>query len=258
MEFNNFLFEVKDGIAYFSVNRPEVLNALNKESWEEIDKFADLLNTDDSIKLAIITGTGEKSFVSGADINFLKARTSITALGGLAQNALQKLENSPKPVIAAVNGYAFGGGCELALACDIRIASENARFALPELSLGILPGAGGTQRLAKLIGQGRAKEMILTSRRITAEEALSYGLVTKVVPLSGLIAEAESTAKTILSKGPVAVNLAKKCVNAALSTDATAGSLLELLSFSVLISSEDRMEGVNSFLEKRTPRFQGK
>jgi len=258
MKFKNFLLSIENGIAVLTVNRPEALNALNEESWKEIDRFGDMLEQDDQIKLAIITGSGEKAFVSGADINFLKARTSVLALEGLATNALAKIERSSKATIAAVNGYAFGGGCELALACDIRIASENAQFALPELGLGILPGAGGTQRLTKLVGLGRAKEMILTSRRIKVEEALQYGLVTQVVSLEKLIETAQEIAKKILSKGPVAVKLAKKCMAAAVSTDQDAGMLLELLSYSVLISSEDRMEGVNSFLEKRPANFQGK
>jgi len=258
MKFKNFLLSIENGVAVLTVNRPEALNALNEESWKEIDRFGDMLEQDDKIKLAIITGSGEKAFVSGADINFLKARTSVLALEGLATNALAKIERSSKATIAAVNGYAFGGGCELALACDIRIASENAQFALPELGLGILPGAGGTQRLTKLVGLGRAKEMILTSRRIKVEEALQYGLVTQVVSLEKLIETAQEIAKKILSKGPVAVKLAKKCMAAAVSTDQDAGMLLELLSYSVLISSEDRMEGVNSFLEKRPANFQGK
>jgi enoyl-CoA hydratase len=176
----------------------------------------------------------------------------------LGSNVLVKLEKSSKPIIAAVNGFAFGGGCELALACDIRIASENASFALPELNLGILPGAGGTQRLSKIIGLGRAKEIILTGRSITAEEALRYGLVSKVAPLDKLMESAQETARMILAKGPLAVRLAKKCISASLSTDQDAGMFMELLSIGVLFSSEDRMEGVNAFLEKRRPKFQGK
>lgn len=258
MEFQNFILQVEDGIGTFTVNRPDVLNALNEESWKEIGLFADYLEQADDINVAIITGSGEKAFVSGADINFLKQRTSVTALGGLATGVLRKIENSSKPIIAAVNGYAFGGGCELALACDIRIASENARFALPELALGILPGGGGTQRLSKLIGLGRAKEMILTGRRIKADEALHYGLVTAVYPPEQLAQEAHQIAKTILSKGPVAVQLAKKCITASLSTDQETGLLLELLSYSVLVSTEDRIEGVDAFLEKRPSKFQGK
>lgn len=258
MTFNNFLLDVKDGIALFTVNRPDVLNALNEESWKEIGQFADYLEQEETIQVAIITGCGEKAFVSGADINFLKQRTSVSALGGLATGVLRKIENCAKPIIAAVNGYAFGGGCELAIACDIRLASENARFGLPELALGILPGGGGTQRLSKLVGLGRAKEMILTGRRIKPEEALQYGLVTSVHPAGELLEAAYTTARTICAKGPVAVQLAKKCIAASMSTDQEAGMLLELLSYSVLVSTEDKAEGVDSFLEKRPAEFKGK
>lgn len=256
--YNNFKLRIENGIALLVVNRPDYMNALNEDCWKEIAHFSNLLDQRDDIKLAIITGEGEKAFVSGADINFLKKRTSITALQGLASSALMKFECSAKPIIAAINGYAFGGGFELAMACDIRIASENALFALPELGLGILPGGGGTQRLAKLIGLGRAKEMIFTGRRVKAEEALQYGIVSQVVPFKDLMNEAYNMANIILSKGPISLRLAKKCINASLSADQEAGMLLELLSFSVLISSEDRMEGINAFLEKRPAKFEGK
>lgn len=257
MEFENFILEIQDGIAIFKINRPEVHNALNYQCWQEISAFADLLNKDDSIKLAIITGEGRKAFIAGADIGMIKERTIVSALQGTAQEALCKLENCVKPTIAAINGYAFGGGCEVTLACDIRISSENARFSLPELSLGILPGGGGTQRLARLIGPGRAKEMILTGRAVTAQEALQYGLVTKVVVLDELIDECVNTAKMILSKSPLAVRLTKKLINQALSTDMDAGMLMELLSYTVLVASEDKEEGVNAFFEKRPPDFKG-
>lgn len=257
MEFKHFTLEVKDGIAVFKINRPQVRNALNDQCWREISSFADLLNKDDGIKLAIITGEGEKAFIAGADIGMIKERTMVSALQGTAQEAMRKLENCVKPTIAAVNGYAFGGGCEVTLACDIRISSENARFSLPELSLGILPGGGGTQRLVRLIGLGRAKEMILTGRAITAQEALQYGLVTKVVALEALMDECVDTAKTILSKGPLAVRLAKRIVNQALSADMDTGMLMELLSYTVLVASEDKEEGVNAFFEKRPADFKG-
>jgi enoyl-CoA hydratase len=195
--------------------------------------------------------------VAGADIGALKGRTMVGVLGGVAQGVLRKLAACEKPVIAAVNGLALGGGCELAMACDIRIASENAKFGLPELGLGIIPGAGGTQRLAKLVGLGRAKEMVLTGRAIGAQEALQYGLVTQVVTMSELKQAVMDTAMAIMSKGPLAVRLAKKAVAASLSTDEESGMLLELLSYAVAIASEDRVEGMTAFLEKRAPDFKG-
>ena len=258
MKFNNFVLEVRDGIAVFKINRPDALNALNSECWLEIGDFADLCNSDESIKVAIITGEGQKAFIAGADINMIKDRTMVTALQGTAQRILRKLENCIKPTIAAVNGYAFGGGCEVALACDIRLASHNARFSFPELSLGILPGGGGTQRLAKIIGLGRAKEMILTGRVVSAEEALGYGLVTKITTQHELMNECFSNAYSILDKGPLAVRLAKSVINMAMSTDQDAGMLLELLSYSILAGSEDKTEGVSAFFEKRHAIFKGK
>lgn len=258
MEFNHFLYEVRDGIAVFTVNRPEVRNALNTECWEEIGRFADHINTDDSVRLAIITGAGEKAFVAGADIKSLKERTMVSVLTGAAQGVLRRLAACEKPVIAAINGVAFGGGCELAMACDIRIAAQHVKMGLPELGLGIIPGAGGTQRLARLVGLGRAKEMILTGRAVTADEALQIGLVTKVVPAEELMDAALETAGMILSKGPLAVRLAKKAIAASMSTDEESGMQLELLSYAVAMASDDRTEGATAFLEKRPPQFKGK
>lgn len=258
MEFKYFLYEVINGVAVFTVNRPEVRNALNTECWEEIGRFADHINAAEDVKLAVITGAGEKAFVAGADINSLKERTMVSVLGGMVQGVLRRLSACEKPVIAAINGAAFGGGCELAMACDIRIAAENAKFGLPELGLGVIPGAGGTQRLARLIGLGRAKEMILTGRQVTAQEAFQMGLVTQVVPSAVLMDAVMETAGTILSKGPLAVRLAKKVVDISLSTDDESGMLLELLSYAVAIASEDRLEGAAAFLEKRPPDFRGK
>lgn len=258
MELKNFLYEVKDSIAVLTVNRPEVRNALNTACWEEIGTFVQEIERDEAVRLAIITGAGEKAFVSGADINSLKERTMISVLSGSAQGVLRKLAACEKPVIAAINGVAFGGGCELAMACDIRIAAEHVKMGLPELGLGVIPGAGGTQRLAKLVGLGRAKEIILTGRAITAQEALSIGLVNKVSPKGELMNTVYETAEQILSKGPLAVRLAKKAIAASLSADEESGMLLELLSYAVAMGSEDRTEGATAFLEKRPPQFQGK
>lgn len=258
MEYRNFKLKIDSGVAVFTIDRQAVRNALNEDCWKELDHFIDYAEHDEAIRLIVITGAGEKAFIAGADVNMIKSRTSVSALEGLAQGVLKKLENCGKPSIAAVNGYAFGGGCEVALACDIRIASPNARFGLPELGLGILPGSGGTQRLAKLIGLGRAKEMILTGRAITAEEALQYGLVTKVVDQDRLMEAITEEAKAILSKGPLAVRLAKRIINASMSTDQDAGMLLELLSYSILVGSADKTEGVDAFLQKRTANFTGR
>ena len=257
MSNQNFSVVHKDGIATLTINRPQVHNAMNAECWQELGTILDELEQDSKTKALIITGAGEKAFISGADINFLKTRTSITALEGLAQKTLTKLSMLNKPTIAAVNGVAFGAGCELALACDIRIASETAKFGLPEVGLGILPGAGGTQRLVRVVGQGRALEMILTGRPIKAQAALDWGLVTHVVPAAELMNTAKELAELIMQKAPLAVCLAKKAVAAAQSMDIDHGLYLELLSYSVLISSQDKQEGVDAFLSKRPPQFRG-
>jgi len=258
MKFDNFLYSESDGVAVLTVNRPEVRNALNMECWQEIGGFAEHISAADEVKLAIITGAGDKAFAAGADINALKERTMLGALSGLAQRALCKLSSCEKPTIAAVNGMAFGGGCELAMACDIRIAAESAKFGLPELGLGIIPGAGGTQRLSKLVGLGRAKEIILTGRAVSAQEAYQIGLVTQVVSSDALLETAMETAAGILSKGPLAVRLAKMAVDASMSSDVQSGMLLELYSYAIAIASEDRHEGVAAFLEKRLPEFLGR
>lgn len=256
--YKNFTIEVSNGKALFQVNRPEVRNALNAECWVEIDRFADEINHNPEIRIAIITGVGEKAFVAGADLTMLRDRTPVEALAGVAQKALTKLENSNKPVIAAVNGYAFGGGCELALACDIRVASHNAIFGLPEVGLGILPGAGGTQRLARLIGLGRAKDVILAGRTFSGEEAAQIGLAYKSVPLPDLMSTVNEIADAMISKGPLALQITKQMITASLSSDINTGLLLELMGYSVLIGSEDKKEGVTAFFEKRKPQFQGK
>lgn len=256
--YKNFLFSIENNIALFQINRPDVRNALNLECWQEISQFIDDINSNDDVRVAIITGVGEKAFAAGADINMLKERSFVDALSGSAQSTLTKLENSQKPIIAAVNGYAFGGGCELALACDIRVVSHNAIFGLPELSLGILPGAGGTQRLAKLVGLGRAKDVILAGRTFSGEEAVNIGLAYKAVPQEELINAATDIAKNILAKGPLALRLTKQIINASMSTDTNAGLLLELLGYSLLVGSEDKREGIDAFFEKRKPNFNGR
>ena len=259
MELQNFKLEINEkGVAVFTSNRPEKMNALNDVSWKEITEFFTWANTADEVKVVIVTGAGDKAFIAGADLGSLKTKTSIQALGGGGQRALDAIAHCYKPVIAAVNGYAFGGGCELSLACDFRVCSENAMFALPEVGLGLLPGAGGTQRLSRLIGMGRAKDVILLGRKIGGPEAAQIGLATKCVPQAELMAEAEKMAEKLMAKGPVAVRVAKRVVEASMSTGEDVGQLLEMLALSSLFSTEDKLEGVTAFLEKRSPEYKGK
>ncbi|CAL8899339.1 3-hydroxybutyryl-CoA dehydratase [Kocuria varians] len=247
--------EVTDGIALVTVNRPEVRNAINATVLQALTRTLADLEHDDAVQVLIFTGAGDKAFVAGADINELAVRTPKDGLKATMQGVYEKVEQFPKPTIAAVNGYAFGGGHELALACDIRVASTNAQFALPETGLGIMPAAGGTQRLAKLVGVGRATEIILTGRRVKAEDALAMGLVTQVVAPTDLLDTARETARAIMSKGPLAVQLAKTVIRHGFDVDHATGILLERLAQSVLYSSAEKTEGTTAFLEKRTPDF---
>ena len=206
----------------------------------------------------VLTGAGEKAFVAGADIGELRERTARDGLAARMQRLYDEIEGYEKPTVAAANGYALGGGLELAMACDIRIASENARFGLPETALSIIPGAGGTQRLARLVGKGRALEMILTGRAVDAEEARAIGLVTKVVPQAELVDAARETAGQILSKGPLAVRLARLAVQTGFETDQKTGLVVERLAQALLYASEDKREGTSAFIEKRKPDFKGR
>ena len=249
--------EVADGIALVTVNRPEVRNAINATVLQALTRTLEELAADDDVQVLIFTGAGDKAFVAGADINELAVRTPRDGLKATMQSVYEKVEQFPKPTIAAVNGYAFGGGHELALACDIRVASTNAQFALPETGLGIMPAAGGTQRLAKLVGLGRATEIILTGRRVKANDALAMGLVTDVVEPGELLDTARETANAIMSKGPLAIQLAKTVVRHGFDVDHQTGILLERLAQSVLYSSAEKAEGTNAFLEKRSPDFRG-
>lgn len=258
MEYRHLNVEKSEGIATVTINRPEVRNALNAETWREIRAVIRELAGDDDVKVAIFTGSGDKAFASGADINVLKQRTMVEALEGESQAILAELEDFSKPTIAAINGYCLGGGCELAMACDIRIAAESARLGQPEVNIGIIPGAGGTQRLARLVGLGKAKELILTGDIIDAQEALRIGLVNKVVPDDQLMAAARDMARKIMAKGPLAVRLAKTVVNVSLSTDLHTGLLLERISEALLFGTEDKLEGTSAFLEKRKPVFRGR
>jgi enoyl-CoA hydratase len=260
MGYENLLYDVKDQIARITFNRPNVLNALNRKTVEEFGDCLDAARRDDSVRVLIITGAGEKAFVAGADINELAKRTPIDgkdfALFG--QEIFHRLETMGKPSIAAINGFALGGGCELALSCTIRIASRNAKIGQPEVKLGILPGYGGTQRLARLCGKGVAHEMILSGEMITAEEALRVGLVNRVVELAELLPTAESIAKKIIANAPLAVKYAMEAVERGMEMPQEEGLFLEATLFGLCCATEDMREGTRAFLEKRPAKFQGR
>lgn len=259
MAFENILFEETDGIATITFNRPKALNALNQALLSEFLTALDRIDANEDIRVLILTGAGEKAFVAGADI------TEINTLGPLqaklfakaGQDAISRLQALSIPVIAAVNGFALGGGCEMSLGCDFIYASENARFGLPEINLGIIPGFGGTQRLARVVGVNMAKEMIFTGKMISAEEAKKIGLVNQVCPADKLIETATETAKTIASKGKVSLRAAKQAVNTGMNADLETGLRVECDAFALCVASEDAKEGTSAFLEKRKAEFKG-
>jgi enoyl-CoA hydratase len=257
---DNVKTENKDGILIITVDRPKVLNALNAQTVEEIGQAFEAARDDASVKAVILTGGGEKAFVAGADISELARMTPITgkAVAEKGQRVFRAIERFPKPVIAAVNGFALGGGCELALACHIRIASDKAQMGLPEVSLGIIPGYGGTQRMARLLGKGKALELILTGDRIKADEAERIGLVNKVVPAEELMTVAEEMARTIVKRGPLAVSAAIEAVMSGSEMPFDEGQLLEATLFGLLASTADMKEGMAAFLEKRQAEFTGR
>jgi enoyl-CoA hydratase len=258
--YRNLLVERRGPVSVLFVNRPDVLNALNRDTLGEIEACARQFAADPDQGALIVTGSGEKSFISGADINELAVLDPRGAedISRFGQRVLDALERCGKPVIAAVNGYAFGGGCELALACHIRLASENAVLGLPEVSFGIIPGYGGTQRLPRLVGTGRALEIILSGRRLKAEEAERIGLVNRVLPREQLLPEAEKLALAILKNGPLAVAAVLEAVQRGLQVGLDDGLRLESGLFGLLAASADMHEGLNAFLEKRPARFQRK
>lgn len=260
MNYENVRTDNNDGILTITIDRPKVLNALNAQTVAEIGAAFEAAREDASVKAVILTGGGEKAFVAGADIAELARMTPVTgketALKG--QRVFRSIERFPKPVIAAINGFALGGGCELALACHIRIASERAQMGLPEVTLGIIPGYGGTQRMARLLGKGKALELILTGDRIGAAEAERIGLVNKVVPAEELQKTAEEMARKIASRGPLAVRAAIEAVMSGSDMPFEEGSFLEATLFGLLASTDDMKEGMAAFLEKRTAAFQGK
>ncbi len=257
MTFETLTVEVADRLAVITINRPDVRNALSRQVLAELRVALARLREADDVRIVAFTGAGEKAFVAGADITQLRTYDLHTGLDAEMQRTFDEIEDFPKPTIAAVNGFALGGGCELAMACDIRIASTNARFGLPEANLSVLPGAGGTQRLARLVGTGRAIELILTGRFVDAAEARQIGLVTSVVPPAGLRAELRQLADRILAKGPLAVRLAKLVVRAGMDADQRTGQVVERLAQALLYTTDDKAEGASAFLEKRPAAFAG-
>jgi enoyl-CoA hydratase len=261
MEYDSILVAREAGIATITFNRPKVLNALTAATMRELSAAIDELDRDPDVRCIVLTGAGEKAFIAGADINELRAISSAAdgaAFARRGQATLFRIENLDKPVIAAINGYALGGGCELAMACDMRIAADSAKMGLPEINLGIIPGYGGTQRLPRLVGKGRAKWLILTGDMITAPEALRIGLVDMVVPAAELMDKARELARTLAAKAPLAVAWAKRSINIGSETDLATACAYEASQFGLVCGTEDRIEGTSAFLEKRPPQFQGK
>jgi enoyl-CoA hydratase len=254
------LCECSDGIAVLTINRPKALNALNADVLKALDQKLDQIAMDPTVQVVIITGAGEKSFVAGADIPSMLKMTAIEgrAWGQFGQHVFNKVENLSQVVIAAVNGFALGGGCELALACDIRLASEKAKFGQPEVSLGITPGFGGTQRLPRIVGKGHAKQMLFTGDTITAAKAREIGLVNEVVASEELMAAAKAMAQKIMSRAQVAVQGCKTAVNHGLDVDLGSGIAYEAEAFAVCFSTVDQKEGMGAFVEKRPAVFKGK
>jgi enoyl-CoA hydratase len=259
-QFENLLYDKRDGIAYVTVNRPKALNALDTPTWNDLRTAFEDTRDDVEMRGVILTGAGGKAFIAGADISELAHATAFEAQQSsrLGQAVLDLIENLGKPVIAAINGFALGGGCETAMACTIRIAVETARFGQPEVKLGFPPGSGGTQRLPRLVGKGRALQLILTGEMISAQEAYRIGLVNEIVPAAQLIARAEAILTTIASNAPIAVRFSLEAANKGAETSQSEGLLLEASYFGLCAATEDKKEGTSAFLEKRAPRFQGR
>src|SRR6516164_9466780 len=259
LKVDNVLYEKRSGIAYVTLNRPKVLNALNSPTWRDLRTAFEDARDDAAVRSVILTGAGDKAFIAGADISELAHASAIDAerSSRFGQEVLSLIENLGKPVIAAINGFALGGGCETGMACTIRIASESAKFGQPEVKLGVLPGGGGTQRLPRLVGRGRALQLILTGEIINAQEAYRIGLVNEVVPATDLIARAEAVLKQIFSNAPIAVKYSLEAVNKSLETSQAEGFALEASFFGLCAGTEDKKEGTSAFLAKRAPKFQG-
>ncbi len=260
MGYENILYEKRDGIGYITFNRPKVLNALNRKTVEELREALLDARADEAVRVLILTGAGEKSFVAGADIGELAVQTPVNGkeFSLFGQSVFHLLETMGKPSICAINGFALGGGCELALSCTIRIASKTARLGQPEVKLGILPGNGGSQRLARLCGKGVAHELCLTGEMITAEEAQRVGLVNRIHEPADLIPAAEAMAKKIIANGPIAVKFTMEAIERGVEMPQEEGLFLEATLFGVACATEDMREGTKAFLEKRPPQFKGK
>jgi enoyl-CoA hydratase len=256
----NVLCEKKNGIAYITINRPKVLNALNTPTLTDFKTVFENAKADTSVCSVILTGAGDKAFIAGADISELAHVDAYDAeeSSRFGQGLFDLIENLGKPVIAAVNGFALGGGCETAMACTIRIAAEHAKFGQPEVKLGLLPGGGGTQRLPRLVGKGRALQLMLTGETISAQEAYRIGLVNEVVPAANLIARAETILKQISANAPIAVKFSLEAANKGMDTSQAEGLALEASYFGICAATEDKKEGTTAFLEKRAPRFHGR
>ncbi|HXD30216.1 MAG TPA: enoyl-CoA hydratase-related protein [Pyrinomonadaceae bacterium] len=259
-KFENVLFEKKNGIAYVTLNRPKVLNALNHATWNDLQAAFEDARDDETVRGVILTGAGDKAFIAGADISELATVSAVQAekSSSYGQEVLNLIENLGKPVIAAINGFALGGGCETAMACTIRLASENAKFGQPEVKLGLLPGGGGTQRLPRLVGKGRALQLILSGGIISASEAYRIGLVNEVVPTAELIPRAEALLGEISANAPIAIKYSLEAVNKGMETSQTEGLALEASFFGLCAGTEDKGEGTRAFLEKRAPQFHGR
>jgi len=260
LAFANVLYEKKGSIAYLTVNRPKVLNALNTPTWTDLQAAFEDAKVDASVHGVILTGAGDKAFIAGADISELAHVDAYEAeeSSRFGQGVLDLIENLGKPVIAAINGFALGGGCETAMACTIRIAVEHAKFGQPEVKLGLLPGGGGTQRLPRLVGKGRALQLILTGETISAQEAFRIGLVNEVVPAANLVARAETILKQISANAPIAVKFSLEAANKGMDTSQAEGFALEASYFGICAATEDKKEGTSAFLEKRAPQFHGR
>lgn len=259
MTYENVLLQREAGIGILTVNRPKSLNALNGATLAELERAVKELDADPGVGVIVVTGAGEKAFVAGADISEMAGFGPVQAEehARRGQRVVAAFEDARKPVIAAVNGYALGGGLELALACDIRLASENAVVGLPEVTLATIPGFGGTQRLARLVGNGIAKELVFTGRKVKADEALRLGLVNRVVPQAELLETAKQMARDILANGPYAVRLAKEVINRGSEIDLAHGLDIEQKAFGLTFATHDQKEGMKAFLEKRKPSWKG-
>src|SRR5438034_234151 len=260
LNLETILYAKKGAIAHVTLNRPRVLNALNKRTWEDLKAAFEDAQDEAAVRGVILTGAGDKAFIAGADINELAQISAVEAekSSTFGQGVLTLVENLGKPVIAAVNGFALGGGCETAMACTIRVASENAKFGLPEVTLGLLPGCGGTQRLPRLVGKGRALQLILSGGMIGAQEAYRIGLVNEVVPAAELMTRSEAILKHIFSNAPLAVKFSLEAVNKGLETSQAEGLSLEASFFGLCAGTDDKKEVTQAFLQKRAPQFQGR